>query len=67
MPRKKGGRTPRVTVNVPLPLYEAIRELVEDCSFPLLFRILNRLGGFCLLQWKFPVERLDWCFEGFDV
>jgi len=37
------------------------------CSFPLLFRILNRLGGFCLLRWLFPVECLDWGFEYFDV
>jgi Arc/MetJ-type ribon-helix-helix transcriptional regulator len=31
MPRKRStGRAPRTTVNVPKPLYEAIRNIVED-------------------------------------
>jgi Arc/MetJ-type ribon-helix-helix transcriptional regulator len=31
MPRTKGkGRTPRTTVNVPRPLYEAVKALVES-------------------------------------
>ena len=31
MPKKRsGGRVERTTVNVPKPLYEAIREIVED-------------------------------------
>jgi hypothetical protein len=25
------------------------------------------LDGFCLFEWEFPVEGLDWCFERFDV
>jgi len=37
-------------------------ECVDMCSFPLLFRILSCLDGFCLFEWKFPVEGLDWGF-----
>jgi hypothetical protein len=34
----------------------------RQCSFPLLFRILDCLDGFGLLRWLFPVEGLDWGF-----
>jgi Arc/MetJ-type ribon-helix-helix transcriptional regulator len=34
LPRKRTGRMPKTTVNVPKPLYEAIKKLVEERHLP---------------------------------